>query len=122
MGWEINPDSFYRVLKRFAKYKNIKQIIVTENGAAFTDVVKGDTIDDIHREAYFENHVAAMLKAKNEGVPINGYFAWTLTDNFEWSEGYHPRFGLVHVDHATQERRLKRSGYWWQQFLGAVSL
>lgn len=122
MGWEINPDSFYRVLKRFAKYKSIKQIIVTENGAAFNDIIEGDSINDIHRQAYFENHVAAMLKAKKEGVPVQGYFAWTLTDNFEWSEGYHPRFGLVHVDHSTQERRLKRSGYWWQQFLSAPSL
>ena len=76
-------------------------------------------INDIHRQAYFEEHVSAMLKARNEGVPVNGYFAWTLTDNFEWSEGYHPRFGLVHVDHITQQRRLKRSGFWWQQFLHA---
>jgi beta-glucosidase len=119
MGWEINPDSFYRILKKFAKYKNIKEIIVTENGAAFKDEVKEDMINDIHRQAYFEEHVSAMLKARNEGVPVTGYFAWTLTDNFEWSEGYHPRFGLVHVDHITQQRRLKRSGFWWQQFLQA---
>ncbi len=117
MGWEIDPNSFYRVLKRFSKYKEIRQILVTENGAAFKDVVKENKVDDIHRQTYFQEHVAAMLKAKREGVPVNGYFAWTLTDNFEWSEGYHPRFGLVHVDHTTQQRTLKRSGYWWQQFL-----
>ena len=117
MGWEINPGSFYRVLKKFSKYKGIKEIIITENGAAFKDVVGRDAIDDSNRQAYFEQHVAAMLRAKNEGVPVKGYFAWTLTDNFEWSEGYHPRFGIVHVNHITQQRRLKKSGYWWQQFL-----
>lgn len=117
MGWEINPGSFYRILKKFAQYSAVKNIIVTENGAAFNDVVVNDAIDDIHREAYFREHVAALLRARAEGVPVNGYFAWTLTDNFEWSEGYHPKFGLVHVDHTTQERKLKRSGYWWQHFL-----
>ncbi len=117
MGWEINPNSFYRVLKRFSKYQGIKEIIITENGAAFKDVIVGNAIKDDRRQAYFKEHVAAMLKAKEEGVPIKGYFAWTLTDNFEWSEGFNPRFGLVHVDHETQQRRLKKSGFWWQHFL-----
>ncbi len=117
MGWEINADSFYRTLKRIGSYAGVKQILVTENGAAYQDTLENGHVHDPERADYFEQHLRAMLLAKKEGVPINGYFAWTLTDNFEWSEGYHPRFGLVHVDHATQERTIKMSGKWWQTFL-----
>lgn len=120
MGWEINPGSFYRVLKRFSKYREIRKIIVTENGAAFNDRLEGSKVEDVHREQYFREHIAALLRARKEGVPVAGYFAWTLTDNFEWSEGYHPRFGLVHVDHATQQRTLKQSGHWWRDFLNGL--
>jgi beta-glucosidase len=58
-----------------------------------------------------------VLKAKQEGCPVNGYFVWTLTDNFEWAEGYRPRFGLIHVDFETQERLVKASGNWYKEFL-----
>jgi beta-glucosidase len=58
-----------------------------------------------------------VLRAKKEGVNVNGYFVWTFTDNFEWAEGYHPRFGLVHIDFATQKRTIKNSGYWYSNFL-----
>ncbi len=117
MGWEINAMSFYRVLKKFSGYKNIKEIIVTENGASFKDEIKDGVIDDTQRVQYFEKYIAAMLLAKKEGVNIKGYFAWTLTDNFEWAEGYHARFGLVHVDFKTQLRTVKNSGYWFRDFL-----
>ena len=58
-----------------------------------------------------------ILKAKKEGAPVDGYLVWSLTDNFEWSEGYEPRFGLVHVDFETQQRRIKDSGKWFKEFL-----
>jgi beta-glucosidase len=61
--------------------------------------------------------VGQVLRAKREGVPVDGYFAWTFTDNFEWAEGYRPRFGLVHVDFDTQQRTVKDSGRWYQAFL-----
>ncbi len=117
MGWEINADSFYRVLKRVWAYPGVKNIIVTENGAAYRDKIEKGAVHDPLRSRYFEQHISAMLRAKLEGVNVNGYFAWTLTDNFEWSEGYHARFGLVYVDHTTQERIVKMSGKWWQTFL-----
>lgn len=117
MGWEINADSFYRIIKQFAAYPQVKSILVTENGAAFHDKVIDGKIDDQQRIAYFEAYLAAMLKAKNEGVNITGYLAWTLMDNFEWAEGYQARFGLVHNDFKTQQRTIKQSGYWWQDFL-----
>ena len=74
-------------------------------------------INDTNRIHYFQQYLAALLKAKNSGVNIAGYFAWTLMDNFEWSEGYHARFGLVHVDFKTQLRTVKQSGHWFRQFL-----
>jgi beta-glucosidase len=117
MGWEINPDSFYRVLKRFGAYEGMKDIIVTENGAAFKDKVVNGMVDDQERIYYFRDHLQALLKAKKEMDRIKGYFAWTLMDNFEWSEGYRARFGLVHVNFETQLRTIKNSGYWFRDFL-----
>ena len=119
MGWEINAESFYRTIKRIWKYGGVKEIIISENGAAFKDQIKNGIIDDAERINYFQQHLQAMLKAKKEGVNIKGYFAWTLMDNFEWSEGYNARFGLVHVDFKTQLRTIKNSGYWWRDFLAA---
>ena len=75
-------------------------------------------IHDKERIKFFQDYLKNILKAQQEGVPINGYFVWSLTDNFEWSEGYHPRFGLIHVDFETQKRRVKDSGYWFKEFLG----
>lgn len=117
MGWEINGDSFYRMLKRFWLYGSVKEIIVTEGGAYFKDELVNGVVNDAHRIQYFQDYLQAMHRAKQEGVNVKGYFAWTLTDNFEWSEGYKARFGLVHVDFKTQLRTIKNSGYWWRDFL-----
>ena len=117
MGWEINADSFYRIIKQFAAYPQVKNIMITENGAAFHDKLIGGKVEDIERVDYFKAYLAAMLKAKNDGINITGYLAWTLMDNFEWAEGYQARFGLVHNDFKTQQRTIKQSGYWWQEFL-----
>ena len=117
MGWEINADSFYRIIKQFAAYPQVKNIMITENGAAFHDKLIDGKIEDGERADYFKVYLAAMLKAKNEGINITGYLAWTLMDNFEWAEGYQARFGLVHNDFKTQQRTIKQSGYWWQEFL-----
>ncbi|MDE3235596.1 MAG: beta-glucosidase [Bacteroidota bacterium] len=117
MGWEINADSFYRMLKRFWMYGSVKEIIVSENGAYFKDELKNGVVNDVQRIDYFQQYLAAMYKAKQEGANIKGYFTWTLTDNFEWAEGYKARFGLVHIDFKTQLRTIKNSGYWWRDFL-----
>lgn len=117
MGWEINADSFYDVIMQFASYPTIKNIIITENGAAFNDRLINDTIDDQERINYFKAYLSALLKAKKDGAPVKGYFAWTLIDNFEWAEGYKAKFGLVHNDFKTQKRTIKNSGYWWRDFL-----
>jgi beta-glucosidase len=117
MGWEINPDSFYRILKRFWLYGGVKEIIVTESGAAFKDRMVNGVVDDQARIEYYQGYLLGLLRAKKEGVNIKGFFAWTLMDNFEWAAGYDARFGLIHVDFATQLRTIKSSGYWFRDFL-----
>jgi beta-glucosidase len=117
MGWEIYPPAIYHMLRKFNAYEGIKKIYVTENGAAFPDKVENGEVNDAQRVEYLDSHLRQVLKAKDEGIKVKGYFVWTLLDNFEWSEGYHPRFGLVHVDFETQKRTIKSSGYWYKAFL-----
>ncbi|HCL05170.1 MAG TPA: beta-glucosidase, partial [Chitinophagaceae bacterium] len=97
------------------------EIMITESGAFYKDQMINGVIADTKRIDYFQQYLNALLRAKKEGVNIGGYFAWTLTDNFEWSEGYHARFGLVHVDFNTQLRTIKQSGYWFRDFLNDKS-
>jgi len=93
-------------------------IYVTENGACFDDEVGPDgSIADVQRRDYLMRHVQALRQAIADGVPVKGYFAWSLVDNFEWAEGYLKRFGLVHIDYAIQQRRLKDSAKWYRAFL-----
>lgn len=117
MGWEISPDGIYQILHQLSQYQGIKQIIITENGAAFKDNLEEGNVNDKERVAFYKSYLEHVLKAKKAGVKVNGYMAWTLTDNFEWTEGYKPKFGLVHVDFKTQKRTIKRSGNWFQSFL-----
>ena len=115
MGWEVSPEGMYHVLKQFGEYG--KRIIVTENGAAFEDHVEGNFVHDSRRLDFYKQYIGQVLRAKREGIPIDGYFAWTFLDNFEWAEGYHPRFGIVHVDFENQERLIKDSGLWFKEQL-----
>jgi beta-glucosidase len=117
MGWEVYPPSIYHLLKKFSTYKNINKILITENGAAFPDVLTNGKVNDTLRMQYIQDHLKELLKAKQEGVNVQGYFVWSLTDNFEWAEGYHARFGLIHVDFETQKRTIKQSGLWLRDFL-----
>ena len=92
--------------------------MITENGAAYKDTIASDgRVHDPERIAYFQAYLAAVLKAKDEGINITGYMAWTLMDNFEWAEGFDKRFGLVYTDFKSQERTVKDSGYWFRDFL-----
>jgi beta-glucosidase len=117
VGWEIRPEGLYEVLKRANDYRRFPSLVVTENGASFNDVVVDDRVRDARRINFYEQHLAEVLRAKRDGMPVDGFFAWTLLDNFEWAEGYRPRFGLVHVDHATQRRVVKDSGHWFAELL-----
>ncbi|GGH06030.1 GH1 family beta-glucosidase [Mucilaginibacter phyllosphaerae] len=117
MKWEVYPPAIYQMIKKFNAYPQIKKLIITENGAAFPDVVFDGKVDDQRRVNYLKTHLQQVLKAKQEGYDVHGYFVWTLTDNFEWAEGYHPRFGLIHIDFNTQQRIIKSSGYWYAHLL-----
>ncbi|MFQ6602499.1 GH1 family beta-glucosidase [Flavobacterium sp. C3NV] len=117
MGWEVYPPALYHVLKKFNEYKGIKKIIITENGAAFPDTLSNGKVYDIKRTHYIQDHLEQILKARKDGLNVEGYFVWSLTDNFEWAEGYNARFGLIHVDFDTQQRTIKHSGLWFKDFL-----
>lgn len=121
MRWEVYPEAIYQMLKKYDAYPQVKRIVVTENGAAFTDVVENGRVDDPRRVSYLQAHIGQVLRAKREGIRVDGYFVWTFMDNFEWAEGYYPRFGLIYVDFETQKRIIKSSGYWYQDFLSRTS-
>jgi beta-glucosidase len=110
MGWEIYPDGLSNLLIRMANdYVGDLPICVTENGMAWNDSVEGDGVEDAIRVDYIRNHVAAVKTAIDAGANVEGFFYWSLLDNFEWSFGYEKRFGIVHVDFDTLKRTPKAS-------------
>ena len=118
MGWEVYPQGLYDLLTRLAHDYHPPALYVTENGAAFADVPGPDgAVHDPRRVAYLEAHVEQAARAVAEGVPLRGYFVWSLLDNWEWAEGYTKRFGIVYVDYATQARTIKDSGRWYSGFI-----
>jgi beta-glucosidase len=110
MDWEVHPDGLEQLLTRLAEEYHVPRVLVTESGSAWRDEVVDGTVADLERADYLESHVAAAVRAVGHGVPLAGYFVWSLLDNFEWSYGYAKRFGLVHVDYDTQVRTVKDSG------------
>lgn len=120
-GWPIHPEGMLDVLELAQSYAPGLPLYVTENGSAYPDRVVDGAVEDEDRRRYLEQHVLACGAALQQGLPLKGYFVWTLTDNFEWGCGYSSRFGLVHVDYATQKRTIKRSGRWYAQFLGGAA-
>ena len=110
MDWEIYPDGLYNFLTRTAhEYTGDLPLFVTENGMSNADVIRNDVVDDPERIAYVDAHIAAVLRAIDDGVPVNGYFLWSLLDNYEWALGYEKRFGLIHMDFDTLKRTPKAS-------------
>jgi beta-glucosidase len=118
MGWAIHPEGMVDVLELAHSYRPDLPLYITENGSAYPDAVVDCEVEDEDRRRYLEQHVLACSAALHKGLPLKGYFVWTLMDNFEWAWGYSRRFGLVHVDYATQKRTIKRSGKWFARFLG----
>jgi beta-glucosidase len=117
-GWEILPEGLRAVLNWVNDTYGPPAIAITENGATFPDVVEADgSVNDERRRSYLERHLAAAADAIEDGVPLTAYFAWSLLDNFEWALGYGTRFGIVHVDYATQRRTVKASGHWYRELI-----
>ena len=117
MGWEVYPKGLEELLCRLSKDYPDVPYLVTENGAAFDDVITQNGIQDMERTEYISDHIQAVSDAIAKGADVRGYFLWSFMDNFEWASGYTKRFGIVHVDFQTQERTLKDSAYWYQSFL-----
>lgn len=121
MGWEVYPKSLYEMAKKFSSYQQVKEVIITENGAAFPDKFQNGQIDDKKRLEYIAQNLKQLEKAHAESKKVNGYFVWSLLDNFEWAEGYHPRFGIVHVDYNTLKRTPKESAIWYKKIIDTHS-
>ncbi|NJD27167.1 MAG: beta-glucosidase [Chloroflexi bacterium] len=121
MDWEVAPDGLRDVLLALHREYAPREIVITENGAAYPDRVDPDGhIQDHRRVDYLARHVAAAAEALAAGVPLTGYHVWSVLDNFEWSLGYSRRFGLVHVDYATQRRTPKASADWYTRLIAAA--
>jgi len=125
MGWEVQPEGLTRLLRRVNdEYTgDAVKLYVTENGAAYDDTVAADgSVHDADRTEFLRQHLAAIVDAIDDGVPVYGYFYWSLMDNYEWAWGYHKRFGLVRVDYDTQERTLKDSALEYRRIIGNRAL
>ncbi len=117
MGWEVYPDGLTELLLRVHRDWKVPALYVKENGAAFQDTLQQGCVHDADRTDFIARHIAAVAHALRQGVPMAGYMVWSLLDNFEWASGYAKRFGIVHVDYATQQRTLKDSARWYADFL-----
>ena len=119
MGWEIFPQGLTDLLVRLHARYQLPPVYITENGAAMPDTVDNGEINDVARLRYYDSHLKAVHNAIEAGVDVQGYFAWSLMDNFEWALGYEKRFGIVHVDYTTQTRTIKASGQAYADFIAS---
>jgi len=117
MNWEIDAPGLVEVLQRVHREYPPLPLYITENGAAFVDEVVDGEVDDPDRVAYLDAHLRACHEVIRSGVPLRGYFAWSLMDNFEWSWGYTKRFGMVYVDYENQKRIPKSSAKWYAEVI-----
>jgi beta-glucosidase len=117
MGWPIVPNGLSRLLVRLADDYPEAGLIITENGAAFDDVVEDGRVHDTGRTGYLDHHLRAVHAAIADGADVRGYLVWSLLDNFEWAYGYGRRFGIVHVDFDTQQRLFKDSALWYREVI-----
>jgi beta-glucosidase len=123
IGWEIYPQGMYDLLQRVNRDYAPKGILITENGASYADGPSADSqVHDARRTAYLRSYLASLSRAVHDGIPVEGYFCWSLLDNFEWSHGYSQRFGIVYVDFKTQQRILKDSAYFYRKVIAANSV
>lgn len=117
MQWPITPECL-RWGPRFLYERYGLPVYITENGMAAHDTVSLDgKVHDPNRIDYTERHLAELLKAVKDGAVVDGYFYWSLMDNFEWAYGYSERFGLIYVDYEDQKRIIKDSGYWYRDWI-----
>lgn len=118
MGWGVNPHGLYDLLMRLNRDYNGVKLYITENGAAFRDMVSSSgEVDDPNRREYLMRYLTQVHRAIGDGVNLHGYYLWSLMDNFEWGHGYTKRFGIIYVDYKTRKRIIKKSGHWYKQVI-----
>lgn len=117
MGWEVYPQAMLEQLLELKNDYGNPKVFITENGAAYQDNVSARGIEDVQRIRYLARHLQMVQQAITQGVQVEGYFVWSLLDNFEWAEGYAKRFGLIYTDYATQKRIPKASYTWYQRVI-----
>jgi beta-glucosidase len=123
LGWEVDPMGLEQLLVRLHRDYPSLPILITENGAAYGDhVTDAGGVHDAERTRFLEQHVRAARRAVAAGANVRGYFVWSFLDNFEWAEGYAPRFGLVYVDYETQARVPKDSAHWYRDVIARNGL
>jgi beta-glucosidase len=123
MGWPVTPAGLHDQIMRLTTRYRAKEIVVTENGSAFQDVLGPEgRVRDLGRQDYLRRHLGEVHRAIQQGAPVSGYFAWSLLDNFEWTFGYRPRFGLVYLEFASQARYIKDSGYLYRDIIKSNGL
>ncbi|MCZ8520864.1 MULTISPECIES: GH1 family beta-glucosidase [Paenibacillus] len=119
IGWPIYPDGFHHVLRYIQSLYGDIPIYITENGSCYNDGPEEGRVNDTQRVAYLRRHLTQLERVIASGVPVLGYFTWSLMDNFEWAEGYSKRFGIIHVDYDTLKRTPKESYYWYRSMIAA---
>jgi beta-glucosidase len=117
MGWPVVPEALTELLLRLKRDYGDLPLLITENGAAFQDRLDNGIVEDERRLEYLRAHIAAVERAREQGVDVRGYYVWSLLDNFEWEWGYDKRFGIVYVDYPTQRRIPKRSALWYRDLI-----
>jgi len=118
MGWIIYPEGLYDLLMLLDRDYGKPNIVISENGAAFKDEIGSNgKIEDTKRIQYLKDYLTQAHRAIQDGVNLKAYYLWSLLDNFEWAYGYNKRFGIVHVNFDTLERKIKDSGYWYKEVI-----
>jgi beta-glucosidase len=117
LGMEIYPKGLMKMLTKFSKYENVKHLYVSETGVCFDEMLENGKINDNNRIRYYRKTFKICKKAIKNGLKLKGLFLWTLVDNFEWADGFKPRFGIIFNNFKTQKRTIKKSGYWIKEFL-----
>jgi beta-glucosidase len=121
MGWKVDPEALGAFLRRVHTDWNAPPMIITENGASYSDGVSpDDRVHDTRRTDYLSRHIDQIDRVRSEGVDVDGYFVWSFLDNLEWMSGFDQRFGIVHVDHSSQRRTIKDSGYWYRDYIAST--
>ncbi len=118
-AWEVAPQALVELMQWLRRDYDFPAYLISENGATYDDVVWEGRVHDLQRIDYIKQHLAVLPGLIAEGIPLKGYFCWSLMDNFEWATGTRDRFGLAYTDFATQQRIVKDSGYWYSRVIKA---